>query len=110
MYFMLLQRGYREGKFSIVYPLARGTGPLAASLAAIVLFGEKLTWPHVLGIALILVAIFVITRGRATGAAGQPSRTLRPSLLYGVATGLSIAAYTLWDKQAVSWLAISPIL
>lgn len=111
IYFMLLQRGYRAGAFSVVYPLARGTGPLAASLAAVVLFGEKLTLPHVLGIALILIAIFVITRGRTTGTVAQPSLgTRRSSLQYGVATGLCIAAYTLWDKQAVSALAISPIL
>jgi drug/metabolite transporter (DMT)-like permease len=111
IYFLLLQRGFCAGSFSLVYPLARGTGPLVASLAAIGLFGEKLTGPHALGIALILIAIFVITGGRTAEPVGQPSQTtLRLSLQYGVATGLSIAAYTLWDKQAVSAFAISPIL
>src|SRR3954447_23115557 len=28
LYFVLLQRGYRDGDLSLVYPLARGTGPL----------------------------------------------------------------------------------
>ena len=27
VYFLLLQRGYRVGDLSLVYPLARGTGP-----------------------------------------------------------------------------------
>src|ERR671933_542952 len=29
-YFLLLTRGYRLGDLSLVYPLARGTGPLVA--------------------------------------------------------------------------------
>ena len=28
VYFVLLQRGYAAGDLSLVYPLARGTGPL----------------------------------------------------------------------------------
>ena len=34
-YFVLLQRGYAVGDLSLVYPLARGTGPLLATAAAI---------------------------------------------------------------------------
>jgi hypothetical protein len=34
-YFVLLQRGYATGDLSLVYPLARGTGPLLSSVAAI---------------------------------------------------------------------------
>ena len=30
VYFVLLQRGYAAGDLSLVYPLARGTGPLLA--------------------------------------------------------------------------------
>ena len=33
-YFACLQRGYRDGDLSLVYPLARGTGPLLATVAA----------------------------------------------------------------------------
>ncbi len=33
VYFLLLGRGYRAGDLSLVYPLARGTGPLLAALA-----------------------------------------------------------------------------
>jgi drug/metabolite transporter (DMT)-like permease len=31
-YFVVLQRGYAVGDLSLVYPLARGTGPLLATL------------------------------------------------------------------------------
>src|SRR5687768_5939090 len=40
-YFILLNQGYRVGDLSLVYPLARGTGPLLSSLAAILLLGER---------------------------------------------------------------------
>ena len=40
-YFILLNQGYRVGDLSLVYPLARGTGPLLSTLAAILLLGER---------------------------------------------------------------------
>lgn len=103
-YFLLLQRGYRAGDLSLVYPLARGTGPLIASIAAVLLLGERpgvLGW---IGIAGIVAGIFV-----AAGARLHVARA-RISVGYGLATGASIAAYTLWDKHAVSALAIAPVV
>ena len=111
IYFVLLQRSYRVGQFSLIYPVARGTGPLVTAIAAVALFGERLSAPQLAGVATILVAVFVIAGGHVNDSSKQSStRTLRRSLGYGIMTGLSIAAYTLWDKQAVSVLAISPIL
>jgi drug/metabolite transporter (DMT)-like permease len=111
IYFVLLQRSYRVSQFSLVYPVARGTGPLITAIVAVTLFGERLAIEQVAGIAIIIVAIFIIAGGHAhepsTNAARRP---LRRSLVYGIATGLAIASYTLWDKQAVSVLAISPIV
>ena len=40
LYFVLLQRGYATGDLSVVYPLARGTGPLLSATAAILFLGE----------------------------------------------------------------------
>ena len=40
-YFLLLQRGYRSGDLSLVYPLARGTGPTLSTIAAILFFRES---------------------------------------------------------------------
>jgi hypothetical protein len=39
-YFTTLQRGYAEGELSVVYPLARGTGPALSVLAAIVILAS----------------------------------------------------------------------
>ena len=111
VYFVLLQRSYRVSDFSLVYPLARGTGPLVTALAAVTLFGERLAPLRYAGIAIIVVAIFVIAGGHASDSSThRAARRLRLSLGYGIATGLAIASYTLWDKQAVAVLAISPIL
>ena len=47
-YFLTLQRAYRVGDVSIVYPLARGSGPLLSVIFAIILFGER---PGILALA-----------------------------------------------------------
>lgn len=103
-YFVFLQRGYAVGDLSFVYPLARGTGPLLATLAAIVILGERPGAAALFGVVLICCGVFVI--------AGEPGGTggvLGPGAVYGLLTGGFIAAYTLWDKQAVSALLVPPL-
>ncbi|MDE2573105.1 MAG: EamA family transporter [bacterium] len=105
IYFLLLQRGYRNGDFSVVYPLARGTGPLLSAAAATLLFGERPGAVGWLGIILVLGGIFAF--------AGDPRRVLgahRRGVGYALGTGAMIAVYTLWDKHAVGVLLISPII
>src|SRR6188768_424501 len=42
-YSLSLQAGYRASDLSLVYPLARGSGPLLSFIAAAVLLGERVT-------------------------------------------------------------------
>jgi drug/metabolite transporter (DMT)-like permease len=104
-YFVLLQRGYAVGDLSLVYPLARGTGPLLATAAAIVLFDERPSALALFGIGLITAGVFVLT-----SESGSISTGLGAGVVYGLLTGVFIAAYTIWDKQAVSALMIPPLL
>lgn len=105
-YYLLLQRGYRSGDLSLVYPIARGTGPLLATGAAIAFFGERPSPMALAGAALITLGVFTLLRP-APGA--EPSE--RGSAIgYALLTGVVIASYTLWDKHAVSALAIPPLL
>ncbi|HEX5847850.1 MAG TPA: DMT family transporter [Rubrobacter sp.] len=104
-YFVLLQRGYAVGDLSLVYPLARGTGPLLATAAAIVLFGERPSLLVIFGIALITTGVFVLT-----SEGGSLRFSVGSGVFYGLMTGVFIAAYTIWDKQAVSALLIPPLL
>ncbi|OLC57439.1 MAG: small multidrug resistance protein [Chloroflexi bacterium 13_1_40CM_4_68_4] len=106
LYFALLTAGYRAGDLSLVYPLARATGPLLATVAAITLFGERPTALALAGALAIVAGALVLT--------GDP-RALRArgagrAALFAIATGVVIAAYTLWDKQAVSTFAIPPVV
>jgi drug/metabolite transporter (DMT)-like permease len=111
-YFLSLQKGYSVGDLSVVYPLARGTGPLLASAAAVALFGERPGPIAILGIALIGGGVFVLVwePDGTTAASPAQRRTRRLGVAYGFLTGAFIAGYTLWDKQAVAGLALSPIL
>jgi drug/metabolite transporter (DMT)-like permease len=105
-YFLLLQRGYRDADLSLVYPLARGTGPTLATAAAIAWLGERPTPLAMAGGALVVTSVFFFAR---PGAASSAARR-RGGVAYGLATGILIASYTLWDKHAVAALAISPLV
>ncbi len=105
-YFVLLQRGYAVGDLSLVYPLARGTGPLLATAAAIVLLGERPGAGAFLGIALITVGVFLLT----TEPESVRKAHWSAGVIYGLLTGGFIAAYTIWDAYAVSTLLIAPLL
>lgn len=102
VYFVLLQRGYRVGELSVVYPLARGTGPLLAAAGALVFLGER---PG----ALALAGGGAIVAG-VLGLSGLSLSRLRPdhSVLYDVAVGAAIAAYTLWDRWSVVAVGVPP--
>lgn len=106
IYFILLDMGYKIGDLSMIYPLARGTGPLLSTLAAIFLLGERPTPLALAGAVLIGLGIVAI--------AGNPlklaqARDYKP-LLFAVLCGTSIASYTVLDKVSVSTLLIPPLL
>jgi drug/metabolite transporter (DMT)-like permease len=104
-YFVLLLRGYTVGDLSVVYPLARGTGPLLSVAAAVLLLGERPGVLGLLGAAAVIAGVFVI--GMPGGSSG-PHRMI--GALFGVATGAAIASYTLWDAHAVTTLAVPPLV
>ena len=107
-YFLLLQKGYQVGDLSVVYPLARGTGPLLASGAGILLLGERAGPVAWAGILLIVTGVFLLAWEPDGG--GRSPRQRRLGVVFGVSTGAFIAAYTLWDKHAVDGLSLSPVL
>lgn len=106
-YALVLQRGYRRGDFSLVYPMARGTGPLLATLAAVVLLGERPGLVVIGGGLLIIGSVFWMSGGPRLWQGGRTH--LHASIGPGVAIGACIAAYTIWDRHGVARLAIPPI-
>lgn len=104
-YSLVLQRGYAVGDLSVVYPLARGTGPLLSVVLAVTLLGERPGPLGLAGAAAVVLGVLVISSGGA-GAA----RRRGVSVAYGVGTGASIAVYTLWDQHSMTTLAVPPII
>ena len=113
VYFQTLLRGYRLSDLTVVYPVARGTGPLLSSIGAVLLLGERLSAVGVAGVVAVALGVFFIAGGPALWAkAHDPlQRTrVRAGLGYGALTGALIAGYTLIDGYAVKVLLLSPLL
>lgn len=107
VYFLLLDRAYRSGgDLSVVYPLARATGPLLTIVAATLFLGERMSAIALCGAVLIGISAFVLTGNPAK----FKSREARRGIGFALLTGLMIAAYTVWDKQAVAAFLIAPVV
>lgn len=100
-YFVSLQRAYGLGDLSLVYPLARGSGPALATILAIVVLAERPGPWALAGVALVTGAAFGLAGGGAPGSA----RVVRA----GLTTGAFIAAYSVWDASAVARAGIDPL-
>ncbi|MFB9566353.1 EamA family transporter [Saccharopolyspora hordei] len=105
-YFLLLQRGYAVGDMSVVYPLARGTGPMLAMVIAVLVLGERPGWLGVAGGLLVIAGVLVIGLSDGVPRSGAGLAGIG----FGVLTGALIAVYTVWDAYAVTGLALSPLL
>lgn len=113
IYFITLLRGYRAADLTVVYPLARGTGPLLTAWFAVSFLGESLNWLGVSGIAGVVLGVLLIAGWPAllrSGRCGRQEKRLRHGLAYGLLTGCWIASYTLVDGYGVKWMLMSPIL
>jgi len=113
LYFEVLMKGYRVSELTVVYPVARGTGPLISSVVAVLLLGESLSLHGALGVLAICIGVFVIAGGPALLRATQdPARRARvhAGVAWGAATGAFIAGYTVLDGYSVKRLAIAPLL
>jgi drug/metabolite transporter (DMT)-like permease len=112
-YFKVLLRGYRVSDLTVVYPVARGTGPLISSLLAVAVMGETLTLHGALGVLCVCGGVFIIAGGPAMlRAEHDPARRARThaGLFWGAATGVLIAGYTVLDSYAVKVLLLSPVI
>ncbi|MBZ8143798.1 transporter, partial [Rubrivivax gelatinosus] len=105
VYSLTLQAGYDRADLGVVYPVARGTGPMLTMLLAVLLLGERLG-PVAVGGALLIVAGILVVSGSPFG---SKSRHPLQGLLWGAATGATIAAYTLWDNYSVRSWHLAPV-
>jgi len=102
VYQLVLQRGYAEGDLNLVYPLARGSGPLITFVVAVVVLGQRPGVVAGIGVLAIVAGVLLI-------AVGPTHDGVRAGVLLGLATGATIAAYTLWDNFSVTHLDVPPV-
>jgi uncharacterized membrane protein len=106
-YFIVLQKGYRSADLSVVYPLARGSGPVVSFIAAILFLNEPLKLSAVLGLLLITGGVFIIT---GLSFKKENNSKIKTGITWGILTGLFIALYTFNDTLAIKNYAVSPLL
>lgn len=104
-YSLVLQAGYRTSDLSLVYPIARGSGPLLSFVGATLLLGERPTLLAALGLVLIVAGILLVA-----GLTREPHRAPKAGIFFGLLTGLFIAGYTVNDGWSVKSLALSPFI
>jgi drug/metabolite transporter (DMT)-like permease len=91
-YIQFLQRAYRVGEFSHVYPLARGVAPLLITFISVFLLGEEIgTGARA---AVLLISVGIVSLSLSRGADGLRDR--RP-IYWALGTSGFIALYTVID-------------
>lgn len=111
LYLLTLQRAYQRGEFAVVYPVARGSGPLISVLAAVLFMAERPSLTGWLGVAALLAGILGCAGGwRIVQADAQASAARRAGVVWGLATGVWIASYTVIDAWAMQRLGADPVL
>jgi len=82
---------YKIGDLTKVYPIARGTGPIVATLISIIFFGVLITKFQTLSIILICFGIIIL------GLFSKNSIQNNKALIYSLFTGFFIGLYSLAD-------------
>ena len=95
-YQAVLVLAYRHGDLGHVYPIARGAAPAIVVIASWPLLGEALEINTYAGIALVILAVFSLTRNP-----GADHRPNRKSFIYALLTGICIAAYSMIDAVGI---------
>ncbi len=103
VYAYTLTRGYDLGDLSSVYPIARGIAPALVPLLAVLIFSEHVSLIAGVGIAFVVFGIYAThVDRRFLRDLSHPLRALAtPATALALLTGLVIASYTLWDKNAI---------
>lgn len=99
LYEYLQASAFSKGDFTIVYPIARGTGPMVAMLLSLVVFHERFSvwqWLGGIGLSSAIIGLALVNIRRATH---LPN--LRGAILTALATGVMVAVYTMVDAYGI---------
>ena len=103
LYFVLLGKGYTHGDLSLVYPIARGMGPMLVPILAVLILSESISGLAIVGIIAIVAGIYTISWwGNFTALLRDPLEIVKNSgTRYAILTGITIAIYAIVDKRGV---------
>jgi drug/metabolite transporter (DMT)-like permease len=88
VYSLVLTWSYSLNDFSVAFPIARGTAPVATAMGGVLLLGETLPILAIAGIVGVSTGIIMLVHGRSIG---------RQGTLAALLAGLLTAAYTVVD-------------
>jgi len=94
---------FQRGAFTLVYPIARGTGPIMTAILAIFVFAENLELGQWFGLLLLSGAIISLAgvNLRERGMDDAIKAALFPSILLAIGAGIAVALYTTVDAYGV---------
>jgi len=99
-YFIFLSAAYRRGDLSLVYPIARGTAPVLAVGAGVLVLGERLELAGWIGVTLLLIGILGLQKPWAILRRGSRlPRHAREAAGFALLTGITIASYSAVDRD-----------
>ncbi len=100
LYFGILVTAYRNGDFSVVYPIARGTAPGLLAVWAILFLGERPSPVALLGISVLVLGLVLVGLQRQNRLVPFAYKSLALPLMVAVI----ISLYSVVDGAAVQQL------
>ena len=109
-YFLFVARSYARADLSVAYPIGRGSGPTLVPILGVVALDETIAALAIAGIVAVFMGVFTVYwSGAMSQILRDPFRLFKDSgTRYALGTGLTIAAYSVWDKVGVEH--VSPLL
>jgi uncharacterized membrane protein len=106
LYYGFLGLAYRTGNLSVVYPISRASGLLFLPGLAFFLIGERVDAFGAVALGLITLGIFSLQLPAfsKTDVITAFSGFRSQATLFALLTGLTIAGYSLWDKNSLKFL------
>lgn len=108
-YWLFLSRAYSNEDLSIVYPISR-SAPAFVLVFAVIFLNEKVKWPGIIGILIILLGLYIISFESLDFKTFLNSlrNFKRKGLIYALLTLLTVTFYSLVDKIGSQY--VNPIL
>ena len=103
LYEWMQSAAFVRGAFTLVYPIARGTGPLLTAIIAIPMFSETLGVGQWIGLFLLSGAIISLAgiNLREEKLSDRVQAALLPTIVLALGTGITVTLYTLVDAYGI---------